>query len=194
VSSRDRLARMDVDTGWAYQEKFRKLQRENPDRWPIYAAAYFALLGEAWATGDRRTTLEGAWVPALRAEPAEVIEALRSARLIDPAGRIPASSWREWYGPVAARLVQKSAAGKLGAEARWGPNAGANGGAIGGAIGGGNAPHPLIRSNPLPSRARARPTEPRAPATDPTPAEAKAAWEGLRQHFGKPSKPAEDPV
>lgn len=119
MSSRDRLSRLDLDTGWAYQHKVRRLQARFGDRWPALWCAYLGLLAEAWAVGDRRMTLADAWVAALPIDFDEALEALKSVSLLDRYGRIPATSWREWYEPVAARIEQRSAAGRAGAAGRW---------------------------------------------------------------------------
>ena len=102
--SRDGLARMDVDTHWPYHRKVRKLQRLYPERWPIYWCAYQALLGEAWAKCSRSLTLEDAWCPALPCEAAEARKALNAAGIVDAAGKVPAPSWQQWFGPVAKRI------------------------------------------------------------------------------------------
>jgi hypothetical protein len=191
VSSRDRLARMDVDTGWAYHHKVRDLQRRYPERWPVYWAAYLALLGEAWATGDRRLTIADTYPPPMPAPLEETLEALKLTRIVDRFGRVPLNSWREWYGPVAARMAQKSSAGALGAAARWGPKAGANGAANAGAMH--HPSQPSLPAKPSP-RPRARGRKPRGADEEPTPEQAREVWEGLRQQFGTPPKPDGDPV
>lgn len=152
--SRDPLARMDVDTRWAYHRKLRKLQRLNPEHWPTYWCAYLALLGEAWAAGKRSLTLEDTWVPATPCQPTEAMAALRAAGIVDKDGRVPLTSWRKWYEPVAKRLRERSDAGRAAAEIRWklahlsGTDAMRTHSAR-------NAPRPAQPSTPVP-RARAR--------------------------------------
>jgi hypothetical protein len=189
VSSRDRLARMDVDTGWAYHRKVRELRRRYPDLWPVFWTAYLALLGEAWAVGDRTLTLADTYPPSMPAPVGEALDALQAVRIVDSAGRVPVASWRVWYGPVAAKLRQKSAAGTLGAAARWGA-IGADKGAANGAA---NAPHPPNPPNPRRGRARGSNGEPRGSAADPSPEDAAAILEEFRAKFGSP-KPTGDPL
>lgn len=117
--SRDPLARMDVDTRWAYHRKVRRLQAAHPEHWPIYWAAYLALLGEAWAKGSRTITLEDAWCPVLPCTIDEARDALRAAEIIDRQDRVPTASWREWHDPVAKRLQDRSDAALRAAHYRW---------------------------------------------------------------------------
>lgn len=122
--TRDRLTRMDVDTGWAYHRKLRKLQRLYPEQWPTYWAAYMTLLGEAWAVGSRKLTLEEAWCPAMPCTVEEAEKALRAAAITDTANRVPIASWRKWYEPAARRITARREAGKVAAEKRWHPTNG----------------------------------------------------------------------
>lgn len=117
--TRDPLARMDVDTHWPYHRKVRQLQARYPDQWPAYWCAYLALLGEAWAKGNRKLTLGEAWCPALPCTVAEATSALIETGIVDRAGRVPRDSWREWFEPVADRLKGKSDAGQKAAHKRW---------------------------------------------------------------------------
>ena len=113
---REQLARMDVDTGWVYHRHWRAIQREEPIAWPVYAVAWFALLGESWKVMDR-VRLEDAWPAAL--EPAmldQTRQILTKQGLLDRAGKIPRASWDEWIGPTLRRME----AGVKGANGRWG--------------------------------------------------------------------------
>lgn len=117
--ARDPLARMDIDTRWAYHRKLRRLQRLHPEKWPTYWSAYLALLGEAWAAGRRSLTLEQTWVPAMPCTHDEALAALIESEIVDRQGRVPQDSWKEWYEPVATRLKGRSGAGSRAAHERW---------------------------------------------------------------------------
>lgn len=117
--SRQPITRMDVDTGWAYNRKLRRLQQAEPQRWPIFWSCYMALLGEAWQRLDRRLTLVDAWVPSMPCTPAEAQAALLAARIVDKAGRVPLASWNEWVGPALERIRRGSDHGLLAAHNRW---------------------------------------------------------------------------
>lgn len=122
--TRDALSRMDTDTRWAYHRKVRALQAAHPKLWPVYWCAYMALLGEAWASADRSLTVADAWCPMVPCTPEEATEALQAVGIVDNKGRIPAASWRDWFGPVATRMKLASDKGRLGAEKRWGKKGG----------------------------------------------------------------------
>ena len=115
---RDPLARMDVDTRWAYHRKCRALQAAHPNDWPAYWCAYMAVLGESWAGGDR-VSIREAWVPSLPVSMSAASDALYDAGLLDKSGKVPAKSWDEWFGPAAARIESLKARGRKGAETRW---------------------------------------------------------------------------
>lgn len=117
--SRDGFARMDVDTGWAYHRKMRRLQRLFPERWEVYAAAYWALLAEAWRIRSQEMTLEDAWCPALNCTTEEAQSALAQCRFVDGEGRVPPASWEDWVGPAIHRVEIRSEAGRKANEARW---------------------------------------------------------------------------
>jgi hypothetical protein len=117
--SREQLGRMDVDTNWPYHRKLRRLQAAQPERWPIYWAAYLALLGECWKAGTRSLNVVDAWCPAVPCPPDEAMQVLIAVGITDRQGRVPAASWREWYGPVQARLADRSEAGQQAAHTRW---------------------------------------------------------------------------
>jgi len=117
--SRDPLTRMDVDTNWAYHRKVRMLQARYPQQWTTYWCAYQALLGEAWAKGNRKLTLEQTWCPALPCTAAEALAALKACDVVDRAGRVPLDSWREWVEPAMARMKKSSDAGQRAAHKRW---------------------------------------------------------------------------
>ena len=112
---RDGLLRMDVDTRWLFNKRWRKLQRLHPDDWPHCVVAYFALLADAWYGRDREVSLEDSWPSSLRADLDVVKERLRSAGLIDVNGFIPIAAWDEWYGPAARRIDSARTA----AAVRW---------------------------------------------------------------------------
>lgn len=115
--ARDGLVRMEVDTHWAYHRKWRALQREHPGTWPTMAVAWFALLGEAWASRTRNVTLDDAWPSGLDPEQLPMVKpALQRVGLLDRAGRIPRDSWDEWFGPTQRRVD----AGRQAAAVRWG--------------------------------------------------------------------------
>lgn len=116
--SREPLARMDVDTRWAYHRKCRALQRSHPQHWPTYWAAYQALLGEVWASADRNVTLADAWVPTLPCVIEDAAAALLEAGYIDKTGRIPMSAWKEWIEPAIARVGRLQASASAGGRAR----------------------------------------------------------------------------
>jgi hypothetical protein len=121
--SRAGFRRFDMDTGWAYHRKMRFLQQHYRRRWPTFACAYFALCGEAWASRTRDVTLQEAWVPTLPCEVEEARAALAAADFIDDDGRIPESSWADWFEPVELKMAAREDAGRAGAMKRWGANA-----------------------------------------------------------------------
>lgn len=116
--SREPLARMDVDTRWAYHRKCRALQRSHPQAWPTYWAAYQALLGEVWASADRSVTLAEAWVPVLPCSIEDAAAALIDAGYIDKTQRIPMGAWKEWIEPAIARVGRLQATASAGGRAR----------------------------------------------------------------------------
>jgi hypothetical protein len=122
MANRDGLRSMDFDTHWAYDDKVRKLQQAEPERWPIYWAAYLALVGEAWTKRSRRVTLEESWCPAVPCSAEDAARALSAVRLIDSAHRIASRTWKVWFGPAAARIQRATKA----AETRWNKHAPSN--------------------------------------------------------------------
>lgn len=129
--SRDPLTRMDVDTRWPYNRKWRDLQRQHPTTWPHYFAAWMALLGEAWAAGDRSRTLEQSWLFSLPCSVDDAANALAGVGLLDRYHRIPLSAWKEWVEPAIGRIQKRSAAGRVAAEKRWSDRADGNAIALG---------------------------------------------------------------
>lgn len=119
--SRDALTRMDVDTRWLHHRKVRQLRAQYPTTWPVFWCAYMALLGEAWVAQSRRLTLEDALagIALPGATISEAFEALHGVGIIGGDGRIPAGSWREWFGPAKERLEAMTKSGKLAAHIRW---------------------------------------------------------------------------
>lgn len=120
--ARDPLARMDIDTRWAYHRKCRALQAAYPTDWPSYWCAYQAVLGESWAAQER-VTLRDAWVPSLPTTIDAALSALVEVGLLDKSGKVPTKSWDEWFGPAIARIDSLSERGRKGAERRWGKRA-----------------------------------------------------------------------
>jgi hypothetical protein len=113
------MQRMDVDSHLLYHRKVRKLQRQEPERWPAILVAWLGLLGEAWRNRTRTVSLEDSWCPAMTTVSLEDAEAaLREVDLIDHDGHIAEDSWDEWFGPVNRRVE----AGRNAAAARWDPN------------------------------------------------------------------------
>lgn len=114
---RDGLVRMEVDTHWVYHRKWRQVQREHPQDWPVIAVGWFTLLGEAWRSQSRDVTLADAWPATLDITVLDIaVPALQAAGLLDRAGKLPRASWQEWIGPTLARVE----AGRKAAAARWG--------------------------------------------------------------------------
>lgn len=95
ASRSDGFAVMDVSTSICEDPKFRRIQRDSPGRLAPAFMAYMATMAESWQAG-RRVTIEDAW-PAVLPFDEAVVEALKTARLLDAAGRISAKSWREWF-------------------------------------------------------------------------------------------------
>ncbi|MFH0917015.1 MAG: hypothetical protein V1912_11315 [bacterium] len=117
--SRDGFRVMDIDIGWAYHRKMRRLQRLYPDQWPMYAVAYWALLADAWRASSREVTFEESWCPAIPSTIEEAQVALERCGFIDSEGRIPPASWEDWFMPAADRVEAKRARGKHAADVRW---------------------------------------------------------------------------
>ncbi len=93
----------DVATGLFDDPKVRNLWRAlgDQDRMSRALALYLATLLASWRQGCRVTIAEA--VPLWLVPDPELVAALKDARLLDRSGRIPASSWRGWFDPAAAR-------------------------------------------------------------------------------------------
>jgi hypothetical protein len=110
----------DIDTGLLRDEKLRRIRRELPQISDRVTLAYIALILESWAEGKRLTVEEAApeWLDVSSA----LVDALRTVKLVDRSGRIPAATWREWYERAAAARERlrcaAQVAGRASAQAR----------------------------------------------------------------------------
>lgn len=104
----------DVATGHLDDPKVKKLWRLLGDQEPMSHALtlHMATLLASWRHGCRVTVTEAApvWLDPTPA----LVEALVEAELLDRSGRIPARSWRGWFGPAHARKKARQEAGRVG--------------------------------------------------------------------------------
>jgi len=105
----------DVATGHLDDPKVKALWRElAPDQARMSRALmlHFATLLASWRQGCRVTVDEA--VPVWLAPDAELVTALVAVRLLDRTRRIPARSWKGWFGPAWERREARRESGRLG--------------------------------------------------------------------------------
>lgn len=93
----------DVATGLFDDPKVKALWRAIGDQGRVShaLALHMATLLASWRQGNRVTVQEAA--PLWLDPDPELVAALKKARLLDSAGRIPARSWRGWFEPASER-------------------------------------------------------------------------------------------
>lgn len=101
MSRDDGFAVMDVSTSWLSDDKFTRLAREHPRQLLWCVSGYAATKAASWRHGKRMRITDS--LPAWLAFNAEGIGALVSVKLLDRTGRIPAKTWRDWFGPAQKR-------------------------------------------------------------------------------------------
>jgi hypothetical protein len=124
VSSRDGLARADVDTGLYADPKVKALARLQRD--PVRTAAtmtlYLATVLESWAENDR-VSVEDAMPAWYLADYAEMVTDLTTVGLLADDGMIPEPTLDRWLSGIRAR----TASGRAAADRRWHGNGSAMG-------------------------------------------------------------------
>jgi len=124
VSSRDGLARADVDTGLYSDPKVKALARLQ--RGPVRTAAtmtlYVATVLESWAENDR-VSAEDAMPAWYLADYVDLVSDLTTVGLLDADGMIPEATLDRWLDGVRTRI----ASGRAAADKRWGRNGSAMG-------------------------------------------------------------------
>lgn len=113
--SRDGFARADIDVGLFDDGKVKRLVRlVGRDRALEHIALYLAVVLESWASDDRVAVVDAApiWLDDERL--GELLVGLTESGLLDPEGRIPATSWEGWYGPARERRERRRESGAIG--------------------------------------------------------------------------------
>lgn len=108
----------DVATGHLDDPKVKALWRElAPDQSRMSRALmlHFATLLASWRQGCRVTVDEA--VPVWLEPDVELVAALVTVKLLDHARRVPARSWRGWFGPAWDRREARREAGRKGGQA-----------------------------------------------------------------------------
>ena len=108
----------DVATGHLDDPKVKALWRElapDQDRMSRALMLHFATLLASWRQGCRVTVDEA--VPVWLAPDAELVAVLVSTKLLDRTRRIPARSWKGWFGPAWERREARREAGRKGGQA-----------------------------------------------------------------------------
>lgn len=107
-----------MDSSYLDDPKMRELwQRlKEPEMMARAVVLHAATVLASWRQGERVSVTQAAplW---LIVEP-ELIAELRAVRLIDKAGKIPAASWAEWFGPAFNRRETRRESGRAGGYAK----------------------------------------------------------------------------
>ncbi len=107
----------DLDSSYLDDPKMRDLWQRlhDPDRMAAAVVLHAATVLASWRQGERVSVTQAA--PLWLTVDGELVAALQGARLIDKAGKVPASSWSEWFGPAFSRRETRREAGRIGGSA-----------------------------------------------------------------------------
>jgi len=114
MSRDDGFAVADMDSGYYDDAKMRDLWHALGDVNLMARAVclHSATLLASWRQGSRVTVVRAIplWLPA----DADVVAALRVAKLLDRFGKIPADSWQTWFGAAYNRREVRRISGRAG--------------------------------------------------------------------------------
>ena len=117
MSRDDGFAIADMDSGYFEDAKMRDLWQRlrDPDRMARALCLHSATLLASWRAGERVTVTQAA--PLWLIADDELVSVLRTVKLLDRGGRIPATSWAEWFEVAQQRRAARRQAGALGGAA-----------------------------------------------------------------------------
>jgi hypothetical protein len=115
MSRGDGFPNADMDTEYFRDPNVRRLIREYPVAiWSQGIIGHWGLILACWACGKRLPAADG-W-PDVVPLADEVISALQVVNLLDKSTRLPAATWRRWYGAAAERREKRRFAGSIGGK------------------------------------------------------------------------------
>lgn len=107
----------DVDSAYFDDAKMRDLWQRihDPDQMARAVVLHSATFLGSWRQGERITVAQAAplWMHA----DAALVDHLKAVKLLDRAGKIPASGWTKWFGPAFARREARREIGRAGGKA-----------------------------------------------------------------------------
>ena len=115
MSREDGFDVADVATGHLDDPKVKALWRAvapDQDRMSRALTLHLSVLLASWRQGQRVTVAEA--VPVWLDPDAELVATLQAVGLLDRTGKLPARSWKGWFGPAWDRREKRRAAGALG--------------------------------------------------------------------------------
>jgi hypothetical protein len=114
MSRDDGFAVADVDSSYFDDAKMRDLWNAlgNPDRMARAICLHESTVLASWRAGCRVTVAQA--VPLWLAVDPELVDALRKAKLLDRAGKVPAASWDDWFGAAYSRREARRESGRIG--------------------------------------------------------------------------------
>jgi hypothetical protein len=114
VSRDDGFAVADMDSGYFDDAKMRDLWHalNDADRMARAICLHSATLLASWRQGCRVTVAQAIplWLPA----DADLVTALKVAKLLDRYGKIPPESWQRWFGAAYSRREVRRESGRAG--------------------------------------------------------------------------------
>lgn len=169
----------DVDTGYFDDAKIKDLWQRlrDPDRMARAIVLHKATVLASWRQGCRVTVTQSC--PLWMTVDADLLEALIAVHLLDRGGRLPSTSWTEWFGPAQNRRKIRRESGRLGGIASGISRSTST------SVGEASVPHPLTDAEPV------RPSVPTVPTSKPD--DAREDLEAyLRVRFRVPSPAQRD--
>ena len=114
MSRDDGFAVADVDSGYFEDAKLRDLWQRlhNPDQMARAVVLHQATVLASWRQGGRVTVTQAC--PLWAVVDADVLGALVAVKLLDRSGRLPVTSWIEWFGTAHKRREDRREAGRIG--------------------------------------------------------------------------------
>lgn len=107
-----------MDSSYLDDPKMRALWQnlKDPERMARAVVLHAATVLASWRQGERVSVTQAA--PLWLLVDDELVTALRAAKLIDRAGKVPAGSWSEWFGPAFDRRETRRESGRAGGYAK----------------------------------------------------------------------------
>lgn len=114
MSRDDGFAVADIDSGYFDDAKMRALwfAIQDANRMARAMCLHSATLLASWRQGVRVTVTQA--IPLWLAADADLVAALKVARLLDRYGKIPAASWQQWFGTAYDRRERYRSSGRAG--------------------------------------------------------------------------------